>query len=46
MTPDGYFRYYTAADFGRKLQFAATTAKEILIETLVEFSERAKAGKR
>lgn len=36
----GYLRYHTAADFGLTLKFMEDLAQEILLETLVEMSER------
>ena len=38
---DGYIRYFTAADFGLKMQYAADLASEIILDTLVQLTERA-----
>ena len=46
LTRDGYFRYFTAADFPGVLSFAATKAKEILLDTLLQFRARAQGAKR
>jgi len=46
LTKDGYFRYYTAADFPGVLSFASSVAKEILLDTLLEFYDRAEGANR
>jgi len=38
----GYVRYFTAADFGLKVQYAADLASSILLDTLTQLAERAK----
>jgi hypothetical protein len=40
LTSDGYVRYYTAADFGMSVKFAERDGRRMLLDTLLELTER------
>ena len=42
LNSDGYIRYHTSADFGVSLKFAKELARDILLDTIVQLSERGK----